>query len=109
VASGARWALMTELRSAAEPRLPELLARMDRVDLVIVEGFKRDAHPKLEVHRAANAKPWMHPDMPGIVAVASDTPPPYDLPRAGLDEVEAIADLVLALARPLKDIPWTEG
>jgi hypothetical protein len=51
----------------------------------------------------------MHPDMPGIVAVASDTPPPYDLPRAGLDEVEAIADLVLALARPIKDIPWTEG
>jgi molybdopterin-guanine dinucleotide biosynthesis protein B len=43
VASGARWALMTELRSAAEPRLPELIARMDRVDLVIVEGFKRDA------------------------------------------------------------------
>ncbi len=63
----------------------------------------------LEVHRAANGKPWMHPDMPGIVAVASDTPPPYDLPRAGLDEVEAIADLVLAHAREIKDIPWTEG
>jgi molybdopterin-guanine dinucleotide biosynthesis protein B len=109
VASGARWALMTELRSAAEPRLPELLARIDAVDLVIVEGFKRDAHPKLEVHRAGNAKPWMHPDMPGIVAVASDTPPPYDLPRAGLDEVEAIADLVLAHAKMIKDIPWTEG
>jgi molybdopterin-guanine dinucleotide biosynthesis protein B len=61
------------------------------------------------VHRAANGKPWMHPDMPGIVAVASDTPPPYDLPSAGLDEVEAIADLVLAEARPIKDIAWTEG
>ena len=109
VASGARWALMTDLRSAAEPRLPELIARMDAVDLLIVEGFKRDAHPKLEVYRAANAKPWMHPDMPGIVAVASDTHAPYDLPRAGLDEVEAIADLVLAQARPIKDIPWTEG
>jgi len=109
VASGARWALMTELRDNPEPRLSELLARMDPVELVIVEGFKRDAHPKLEVHRAANAKPWMHPDMPGIVAVASDTPPPYDLPRAGLDQVEAIADLVLAHAREIKDIPWTEG
>jgi hypothetical protein len=51
----------------------------------------------------------MHPDMPGIVAVASDTAPPYDLPRAGLDEVEAIADLVLAYAKVIKDIPWTEG
>jgi hypothetical protein len=51
----------------------------------------------------------MHPDMPGIVAVASDTPPPYDLPRAELDQVEAIADLVLAHAREIKDIPWTEG
>ncbi|MFO0185314.1 MAG: molybdopterin-guanine dinucleotide biosynthesis protein B, partial [Alphaproteobacteria bacterium] len=92
-----------------EPRLPELLASMDAVDRVIVEGFTRDAHPKLEVHRAANGKPWMHPDMPGIVAVASDTPPPYDLPRTELDQVEAIADLVLAQARPIKDIPWTEG
>jgi len=109
VASGARWALMTELRGGPEPRLPELIARMDRVDLVIVEGFKRDAHPKLEVHRAANGKPWMHPDMPGIVAVASDTLPPYDLPRAGLDEVEAIADLVLAHARKIEDIAWTEA
>jgi molybdopterin-guanine dinucleotide biosynthesis protein B len=109
VASANRFALMHELRGAPEPTLPELLSLLSPVDLVIVEGFKRDAHPKLEVHRAANAKPWMHPDMPGIVAVASDTLPPYDLPRAGLDEVEAIADLLLALARPIKDIPWTEG
>jgi molybdopterin-guanine dinucleotide biosynthesis protein B len=101
VASGVRWALMTELRSAREPTLAELLARMDPVDLIIVEGFKRDAHPKVEVHRAANAKPWMRPEMPGIVAVASDVPPPYDLPRAHLDDVEAIASLVTAHAAPL--------
>ena len=108
VASGVRWALMTELRTAREPTLRELLARMDPVDLVIVEGFKRDAHPKIEVHRAANAKPWMRPEMPGIVAVAADTAAPYDLPQAHLDEVEAIADLVLAHAAPLAAIDWTE-
>lgn len=109
VASGVRWALMTELRTAREPALPELLARMDPVDLVIVEGFKRDAHPKIEVHRAANGKPWMHPEMPGIVAVASDIAPPYDLPRAGLDDVAAIAELVLAHAAPVDTIAWQGG
>ncbi|WP_369412837.1 molybdopterin-guanine dinucleotide biosynthesis protein B [Neoroseomonas alba] len=108
VASGARWALMTELRTAREPTLPELVARMDPADLIIVEGYKRDAHPKIEVHRVANGKPWMRPDMPGIVAVASDVPPPYDLPRAALDDIEAIAGLVMAHAQPLDAIAWAE-
>ncbi|WP_255467537.1 molybdopterin-guanine dinucleotide biosynthesis protein B [Roseomonas sp. HF4] len=106
VASGARWALMTELRTAREPTLAELVARMDPVDLIIVEGFKRDAHPKIEVHRAANGKPWMRPEMPGIVAVASDVPPPYDLPCAALDDVAAVAALVLAHAAPVAEIDW---
>ncbi len=106
VASGARWALMTELRRAQEPALPALLEKLDPVDLVIVEGFKRDAHPKIEVWRAANEKPWMHPDMPGIVAVASDAPPPYDLPRVALDDVEAVADLIEAHARAPGAIAW---
>ena len=52
VSSGKRWALMHELRGATEPRLPELLAKMSRVDLVIVEGFKSEPHRKIEVHRA---------------------------------------------------------
>ncbi len=108
VASGARWALMTELRTAREPALPELVARMDPVDLIIVEGFKRDAHPKIEIHRAANQKPWMRPDMPGIVAVASDVAAPYDLPHAHLDDIEAIAALVLAHAAQLDAIAWTQ-
>jgi len=108
VASGARWALMTELRTAREPTLPELVARMDPADLIIVEGYKRDAHPKIEVHRAANGKPWMRPDMPGIVAVAADVPPPYDLPQAHLDDIGAIAALVMAHALPLESIAWAE-
>lgn len=99
VSSARRWALMTELRDAPEPPLAELLARLSPVDLVIVEGFKRDPHPKIEVHRAANGKPWLHPGDPAIRAVASDAPPPgTGLPWAHLDETEAIADLALRFA-----------
>ncbi len=105
VSSEHRWALMTELRGAAEPDLRVLLGKLNRVDFVIVEGFKRDPHPKIEIHRAANAKPWMHPDMPGIVAVAADTPPPYALPYVALDDTLAIADLVDHHAIPL-EAPW---
>jgi molybdopterin-guanine dinucleotide biosynthesis protein B len=103
VAGASRWALMTELRGAPEPRLPELLRKLDPVELVIVEGFKRDAHPKLEVHRAANGKPWLHPEDRFIAAIASDVAPPGDpLPRAGLDDIADVADLVLAHAEALE-------
>lgn len=97
VASARRWALMTELRGEPEPDLGFLLSRLSPVDLVIVEGFKRDRHPKIEVHRAANDKPWLHPDDPAIRAVAADTSPPPGggLPFAPLDDTAAVADLVL--------------
>jgi molybdopterin-guanine dinucleotide biosynthesis protein B len=101
VASAKRWALMTELREAPEPPLRELLGRFAPVDLILVEGWKRDTHPKIEVHRAANGKPWLHPDDPAIVAIAADTAPPSPLPRAHLDEVARIADLVVAHAAPI--------
>jgi molybdopterin-guanine dinucleotide biosynthesis protein B len=104
VASANRWALMTELRGAPEPQLGDLLRQLDPVDLIVVEGFKRDAHPKIEVHRAENAKPWLHPDDPYIAAIASDiAPPATGLPRAHLDDIGAIADLVLAKATPLEE------
>lgn len=104
VASAQRWALMTELRGAAEMQLGDLLRKLDTVDLVIVEGFKRDAHPKIEVHLAANGKPWLHPDDPYIAAIASDIAPPSShLPRAHLDDIATIADLVLAHATPLEE------
>ena len=74
IGSANRWALMHELRGAAEPELPELLGRLSPVDLVLVEGFKRGAHRKIEVHRVANGKPLLHPEDPTIVAVASDGP-----------------------------------
>ena len=99
VGSARRWALMTELRGEPEPGLSFLLSRLSPVDLVVVEGFKRDRHPKIEVHRAANGKPWLHPDDPAIRAVAADVRPPPgaggDLPFASLDDVDAIADLAL--------------
>ncbi|MBB5695377.1 molybdopterin-guanine dinucleotide biosynthesis protein B [Muricoccus pecuniae] len=100
VSSALRWALMTELRDAPEPELAALIAHLDPVDLVLVEGFKRDTHPKIEVHRSANGKPWLHPEDPAIRAVASDAPPPGGLPHAGLDDIPGIGALVLAHAAP---------
>ena len=99
VSSAKRWALMTEHRGAAEPGLRELLAQLSPVDLVIIEGFKREGHPKIEVHRAGNGKPWLHPEDPLILAIASDvTPPPGAPPHLALDAIEAIAEAALRLA-----------
>ena len=75
VSSTQRWALMHELRGAGEPRLPELLAKMSRVDLVVIEGFKREPHRKIEVHRAANASRCCSPTIPA----SSASPPMWPL------------------------------
>jgi molybdopterin-guanine dinucleotide biosynthesis protein B len=97
VGSAQRWALMREHRGAPEPALPELLARLAPVDLVLVEGFKNEALPKLEIWRRAVGKPLRAPGDPQIVAVASDGPvPETDRPVLPLDDVEAIADFVVA-------------
>ncbi|MGF1446322.1 MAG: molybdopterin-guanine dinucleotide biosynthesis protein B [Pikeienuella sp.] len=96
LASSARWALMTELRGAAEPALSELIARLDPVDLVIVEGWKRDAHPKIEAWRAANGQPLIARDDPTVRAIASNDAPAAAQPVIGLDDIPAIADFVLA-------------
>ena len=72
---------------------------MSPVDLVLVEGFKRDAFPKLEIHRAANGKPLIHPEDPHIVAIASDIAlPQAKVPVIDLNDIEAIADLLLKRA-----------
>lgn len=102
VASAQRWALMHELRGDAEPELADLLARLSPVDLVLVEGFKRGGQPKLEVFRAANGKPMIHPTDPSVVALASDEPVPgLALPWVHLDDISAIAEAVQALAVPV--------
>jgi molybdopterin-guanine dinucleotide biosynthesis protein B len=105
ISSNRRWALMHELREEGEPDLASLLAHMSPVDLILVEGYKRDAHVKVEVHRAANGKPALFPDDPTISALVSDASDlgALALPSAHLDDVEGIADLCLELARPLED------
>ena len=103
VASDQRFALMHELRGATEPSLAELLGKLAPVDLVLVEGFKRDSHMKLEVYRAANGKPLLYPDDPHIKAIVSDLPPndvPPHLAQAHIDDIEAVASLALQLATP---------
>jgi molybdopterin-guanine dinucleotide biosynthesis protein B len=101
VSSERRWALMHELRNEAEPTIGELVAHLGPVDFVIVEGFKRERHPKIEVHRSEVGKPFLYSDDPNIFAIASDAPPKgVDLPTADLDDIEAIANLVDRFARP---------
>ena len=95
VASSRRFALMHELREAPEPTLDELVARMAPVDLLLVEGFKREPHPKLEVHRPSVGKPFLYPDDPHIVAIASDVALVAPLPVLPLADVAAIADFIL--------------
>lgn len=97
IASGRRWALMHELGDAPEPTLPELLSRLSPVDLVLVEGFKFQPHPKLEIHRPAIGKAPLWTDDPNIVAVASDAAlPEIGLPLLHLDDHDAIAEFILA-------------
>jgi molybdopterin-guanine dinucleotide biosynthesis protein B len=96
VASSTRYAIMHELRGAPEPGLPELLARLGAVDLVLVEGFKREPIDKLEVWRAANGTPPLWREDARVVAVAGDVAPAgLDRPFLLLDDVEAIAGFVL--------------
>jgi molybdopterin-guanine dinucleotide biosynthesis protein B len=102
VGSATRWALVHELRGAAEPSLADLLVKLSPVDLVIVEGYKSEPHPKLEVHRAAIGKPLLHPDDPGIVAIAADQPlPKASVPVADLNDVDGIVEILLRHAAPL--------
>ena len=97
VASSRRWALITELRGAPEPPLDALLARLDPVDLVLVEGYKRDRHPKIEARRAATAQELIAAGDASVEAVASDTPlPGLAVPVFDLDDVAAIAGFILA-------------
>lgn len=103
VSSERRWALMHELRGEGEPRLPELLEKLAPVDLVVVEGFKREPHRKIEVHRAANNKPLLFPDDPGIIGIATDTSVDTRLPTVHLDDIPAIAALLLRAAMPVEE------
>jgi molybdopterin-guanine dinucleotide biosynthesis protein B len=105
VSSAKRFAVLHELRDEQEWNLPELLSKVSPVDLVLIEGFKRDKFPKLEIHRAANGKPLLQPDDPHIVAIASDQRlPAAKVPVLDLNDIEAIVDLLLERAVPLSTV-----
>ncbi len=105
IVSSRRWAIVHELGDDPEPPLADMLAKLSPVDLVIVEGFKRHAHPKLEVYRAAVGKPLLHPDDDCIVAIATDAPlPRAQVPVLMLDDIERIADMLQAEALPREQI-----
>jgi molybdopterin-guanine dinucleotide biosynthesis protein MobB len=96
LATSRRFAVVHELRDEAEPALEDLLARMAPVDLVVVEGFKRFGHPKIEVHRRERGTALIAPEDPSVIAVATDHPAlDTDRPLLPLDNVEAIARFAL--------------
>ena len=104
VSSANRWALMHELRGAREPRLSDLLRKMSRVDLIVVEGYKNEPHSKIEVYRAANGKPLLFPGDAAIVGVVSDVALETALPTAHLDDIEAIATMMLRSAISVEEV-----
>ena len=101
LASDHRTALLTEHRDTP-PALDALLDQLPPCDLVLVEGYKREAIPKLEVHRAETGKPWLFPDDPSILAVASDDDPRQPIDRIDIDAISQLTDFILdhALSRP---------
>ena len=95
VTSSRRWALMHELQGAPEPILADHVKRMSPCDLLLVEGYKREAIPKLEVYRAAVGEPLIHPHDQNVVAIASDARVETSLPQLDLNDASAIADFIL--------------
>ncbi|KCV81815.1 molybdopterin-guanine dinucleotide biosynthesis protein MobB [Actibacterium atlanticum] len=96
VSSPRRWAVMHELRGAPEPSLDEILRKISPVDLVLIEGYKREPHPKVEAHRAETGHPLLAPENPTIRAIASDAGVQVgDLPAFDLDDTAAIANFIL--------------
>ncbi|MFK7945865.1 MAG: molybdopterin-guanine dinucleotide biosynthesis protein B [Paracoccaceae bacterium] len=96
LSSSSRWAVMTELRGAPETPLSDLLTHLAPVDLVIIEGYKRDSHPKVEAWRAETGQPLIATEDTTIRAVASKDAPDTDRPVIDLDDISAIADFILA-------------
>jgi molybdopterin-guanine dinucleotide biosynthesis protein B len=108
ITSSRRWALQHELRGATEPALEDLIARMSPVDLLLVEGFKRHAHPKLEVLRASLGREPLYPSDPLIRAIYAVEPLPaalraaIRLPICDESDIAGIADLIIAEAVPIE-------
>lgn len=96
VGASSRWALIHELRDEPEPKLDDLLAKLSDVDLVLVEGFKKGKHPKIEVVREGGPQSRLYRDDPAIIAVVSDRPvEDANCPVLPLDDIHAIVDFIV--------------
>jgi molybdopterin-guanine dinucleotide biosynthesis protein B len=105
IGSSRRWALVHELRAADEPPLATLLRKLSPVDLVLIEGYKRDPHPKLEVHRAALGLPLLAAEDPAIVAIASDVElPSARVPVIDLNDASRIVEVLIRSAAPFDSV-----
>jgi len=105
ISSSQRWVQMHELGNEPEATLADLLAKVAPCELILVEGFKTERHPKLEVYRHKVGKSPLHPGDGRIVAIASDeTSPSADVPVVNLNDIAAVADLVCQLAEPLQTV-----
>ena len=96
IISGRRWAIIHELGNAEEPSLAEMLAKLSPCDLVLIEGYKRESHPKIEARRlaATDHEPLSDKDT-SIRAIAADHPATgSDIPVFALDDIPAIADMI---------------
>jgi molybdopterin-guanine dinucleotide biosynthesis adapter protein len=95
VSSSRRWALMHELRGVPEPAFDDLVGNIAPCDLLLVEGFKREKLPKLEVYRAVTGEPLLHPQDADIVGVATDRKLETRLPQFDLDDAKGIATFIV--------------
>ena len=110
VSSARRWVQMHEVGDGAEATLAEHLQRLSPCDLVLIEGYKTERHPKLEVFRESVGKPALHPTDERIVAVASDRNlPGLAIQQVDLNDIAAVADVVCARAEPLAQVLGTSG
>jgi len=95
VSSSKRWALMHELRGAAEPTLEDQLKQLSPCDVVLVEGYKTAPIPKVEVHRRDNTTPLLYPEDEHVVAVATDEALDTTLPQLDIDDAPAVARFII--------------
>ena len=95
ISSSKRWALIHELRGAEEPLLKEQLKHLSPCDLVIVEGYKSEAIPKIEVHRRAGHTPLLYPEDANVIAVATDEPLDTQLPQLDIDDPRSVARFIV--------------
>jgi len=105
ICSDQRWVLMHEQRDESVPTLDGLLLRLQPVDLVLLEGWKNEPLPKLEVWRSANGKPLRFPEDEAVIAVVTDSPLRTELhgrarlPVLPLNDADAVSEFVAGWVR----------